>query len=186
MDGLTIQNVLFNYYVDGHEPGAATVGNIGPCLSFLCGAALEGVASASTKLRMTFLEPMWYFEFSMARESLVASTAQLTLFDSNLAVMGGYELELWNEPPAYSWAEGEFTEDPDHDPRNYLGAVEISFDPGSSGRFWIDEIEGQHAAISVPEPMSPLLLLGGLFGLAFVGWRRRMDAAENALGSGTG
>lgn len=173
VDGLTIQNVMFNYFVDGIASSDAIFGSVGPCLTFLCGGALEGVAGTTTRLRMTFLTPMWYFEFSLARETLFASHAYLTLFGPDLQpIAGGGPLELWNEEPLFSWAEGEFALDPDDDPQNYLGAVEISF-AGGNGRFWIDDIEGEHAPISVPEPVTLLLILTGVLGLGFVSYRRR-------------
>ena len=179
VNGLTIQNVMFNYYVNDVESGAASVQPVAPCLRWLCEGALEGVAGGTTRLRMTFLTPMWYFEFALARASLSASNALMSVWTgpSMTLVEDQTVINLWNEPASgYSWAEGLFTRDPDHDPQNYLRAVEISFAPGSTGAFWIDNIEGQHAAISVPEPGTGLLLLAGLLGFALIAHGRRESA----------
>jgi len=176
VNGLTIQNVMFNYYVNGVESNAATLAPVAAptCLTFLCGGALQGDALPNSQLVMTFINPMWYFEFSLAREFM---NSAITMKSWVGPPMVGSEtgLDLWDE--GYGLFEGEFTLDPADGPQNYLKRVEITFGAGASGKFWIDDIEGQHALMAVPEPGTGLLLLTGLLGLALIARGRRESAS---------
>lgn len=178
--GLTVQNVLFEFFIDGVASGAAQVGP-GPAggLNFFSTPnALGGSAGTSSKLVMNFLNPLWYFEFSLARDVVSHESDSWWHSTADVTVFGGFgqrqsTMDLWTEPGNDQWTVGEFTEDPDHNPQNYLTKVEIEFSEGG-GVFLLDEIEAQHAPVSVPEPGTILLLVSGL--LAMVGLSLRRGA----------
>lgn len=187
VNGLTVQNVLFEFFVNGVESGEAQVGPGPTGLSFFSSpSALSGPAGPSSTLVMTFLNPVWYFEFSLARNvahdscSWWHSTADVTVF-------GGFgqrttTLDLWTEPGNTDWTVGEFTDDPDDDPVNYLTRAEIAFSGRGGDTFLLDEIEAEHRAISVPEPTLPLLLASGLLALCALPSRREaMDRNKTSM-----
>jgi len=185
--GLTVQNVLFEFFVDGVASGEAQVGPGPSGLSFFSNPnALSGPVGPSSSLVMTFLNPVWYFEFSLARDvahescSWWHSTADVTVF-------GGFgqrttALDLWTEPGNQDWTVGEFTEDPDDDPENYLTKVEIAFSGGGGDTFLLDEIEAQHRAIAVPGPSLPSLLFSGLLALGGLTLRRAVIERNHRTG----
>ena len=178
--GLTVQNVLFEFFIDGVESGTAQVG-AGPeggLQFFSTPNALSGSAGTSSKLVMNFLNPVWYFEFSLARNVVSHDTCSWWHSTADVTVFGGFgqehsTMDLWTPENERQWTVGEFTKDPDHNPQNYLTKVEIEFSEGG-GVFLLDEIEAQHAPVSVPEPGTILLLVSGL--LAMVGLSLRRGA----------
>jgi hypothetical protein len=182
--GLTLQNVLFEFFIDGVASGDAQVGPgpAGGLTFFSTPNALSGPVGPTSKLVMNFLNPVWYFEFSLARNVVSHESCSWWHSTADVTVFGGFgqrqsTMDLWTETGNNDWMVGEFTEDPDHNPQNYLTRVEIEFSEGG-GVFLLDEIEAQHAPISVPEPGTILLLASGL--LAMLGLSLRRGAPGRA------
>ena len=183
--GLTYRNVLFEFFVDGVASGDAQVAPGPGGLTFFSDPnAVSGPTGPSSRLLMTFLNPAWYFEFSLARSVSYAHT-DWWASSADVTVFGGFgqrttTMNLWTEPGNNDWTVGEFTEDPDHDTNNYLTQVEIAFSGDGGDTFLLDEIEVEHQAMSVPEPSLWFLLISGLLPMIGVSLRRKF--ADQASG----
>jgi len=167
VNGLTVQNVMFQYFVGGVLSSDATVTSypLG-CTEFLCGTVIEG-GTDDASLVMNFGAPLRSVSFGLAAGTTVPTTANVSLFNPGGALLEMRVLNL--TPGATIFSEGLFDGG-----MMTLGSLRIDLDPAmDAGRFALDNVTGRTVAVGVPEPTTWLLMATGLFAMGVLIWRRR-------------
>ena len=172
IDGLALQNVLFQFFVGGASSGDATIAAYPlTCTTYLCGTVVEGTTEGGAQLVLNFLNPLSSVEFGLAVATDAATFANVTLFDPDGASLGTTMFELAPREP-FLFSEGLFEAGP-----TPLGRVEIDLSPADFAvRFAMDNVRGR--TVSVPEPATLLMMTWGVFLLSVIAWRRREELIQ--------
>lgn len=145
--GLAVQNNLFGFFSNGVASAGAQLGEApeGGLTIFSPPNLLGGPARPSSRMGMNSLNPVWYPEFSQARNVVSQGSSSWGYSAADKTGFGGFgprqsTMDLWIDSNKDRWAGGGFTENPGLGSENFLTRAGLELSEGG-GDPLLDEFD---------------------------------------------